>query len=199
MLTIGLTGGVASGKTTVAAQFATRGVPIVDTDLIARALVAPGQPALAEIAAHFGPRALLDDGNLNRSWLRKCIFANEAERQALGAILHPRIHAEVVRQLERLNAPYAIVVIPLLVENAAYDDMLDHVLVVDVPENVQFLRLTQRDMIDEPLARAMIATQATRADRLARADEVIDNSGTPDAIEPQVERLHGFYTQLARN
>ena len=197
MLIIGLTGGVASGKTTVAAQFATRGVPIVDTDLIARVLVASGQPALTEIAAHFGPQALLDDGNLNRVWLRKRIFADEAERRALGVILHPRIHDEVVRQLARLNAPYAIVVIPLLVESAAYDDMLDHVLVVDVPETIQFLRLTQRDMIDEPLARAMIAAQASRADRLARADEVIDNSGTPDAIEPQVERLHTFYSQLA--
>jgi len=216
MLTIGLTGGVASGKTTVAALFAARGVPVIDTDQIARALVAPGQPALGEIAAHFGPEALRDDGTLDRAWLRKRIFADDAERQALDAILHPRIRAEVQRRLEALDEqrlalrqdpkggiqgwippPYAIVVIPLLVETGAYDHMIDRVLVVDLPEQHQLSRLTARDGIDETLARAMLAAQASRAARLARADDVIDNAGSPDRLEGQVERLHQRYVQWA--
>lgn len=218
MLTIGLTGGVASGKTTAAALFAARGAPVIDTDLIARALVAPGQPALDEIAARFGPEALQDDGQLNRPWLRKHIFADDAQRQALGDILHPRIRAEVVRQLGQLDAPsasprvsgvtgrdarevrgqdapYAIVVIPLLVETGAYDSLLDRVLVVDVPENHQLTRLMERDGIDEKLARAMLAAQSTREARLARADDVIDNTGSLARLEAQVERLHLLYSQ----
>ncbi|MEW6765658.1 MAG: dephospho-CoA kinase [Pseudomonadota bacterium] len=196
MLKIGLTGGVASGKSTVAAEFAAHGAAIIDTDLIARALVAPGQPALAEIAERFGAGVLRLDGQLDRAALRKRIFANAKERETLGAILHPRIKAEVIRQLERVDAPYVVIVIPLLVETGSYDDMLDRVLVVDVPTQTQFDRLTLRDLIDERLARAMIASQATRAERLARADDVIDNSGTPKALAAQVDRLHALYLSL---
>lgn len=196
MLKVGLTGGVASGKSTAAAEFAARGAAIIDTDLIARALVAPGQPALAEITEHFGGGILRQDGQLDRAALRKRVFANADERAALGAILHPRIKTEVIRQLERVDAPYVVIVIPLLVETGNYDDMLDRVLVVDVSEQTQFDRLTLRDLIDERLARAMIAAQASRAERLARADDVIDNSGTPETLAAQVDRLHALYLSL---
>jgi len=197
MLKIGLTGGVGSGKSTVANLFAAHGAPVIDTDLIARELVAPGQPALAEIAARFGAEALNADGTLNRPGLRRRIFADETARKALEGILHPRIRAEVQRRLAALEAPYAIVVIPLLVETGAYDALLDRVLVVDVPESIQLERLMARDGMDEPLTRAMLAAQAIRAARLARADDVIDNSGAPGALAPQVERLHRLYSGLA--
>ncbi|MDM7322846.1 MAG: dephospho-CoA kinase [Gammaproteobacteria bacterium] len=202
MLVIGLSGGVASGKSTVATLFAAHGVPILDTDLIARELVAPGQSALAEIANHFGPKALNPDGTLNRPWLRQCIFTDANARQTLETILHPRIRAEVEKRLQALQrqAPpptYALVVIPLLVETGAYDGLLDRVLVVDLPENLQLQRLMTRDGVEEPLARAMLAAQASRKARLARADEVIDNQGTPQALVEQVERLHRFYSGVA--
>ncbi|MEW6727769.1 MAG: dephospho-CoA kinase [Pseudomonadota bacterium] len=201
MLVVGLTGGVGSGKSTVASLFAAHGVPVIDTDLIARELVAPGQPALAEIAARFGPEALNPDGTLNRPWLRQRIFADEAARKVLEAILHPRIRAEVQRQLESLRRPtppppYALVVIPLLVETGAYDGLLDRVLVVDLPEDAQLQRLMTRDGVEEPLARAMLAAQASREARLARADEVIDNSGAPEALVEQVESLHRLYSGM---
>lgn len=202
MLVIGLTGGVASGKSTVAALFAARGAPIIDTDLIARELVAPGQPALAEIADHFGPEALNSDGSLDRRWLRRRIFADEAARRALEAILHPRIRAEVQQRLEALRQripppPYALVVIPLLVETGAYDGLLDRVLVVDLPEDLQLRRLMTRDGVEPPLARAMLAAQASRQARLARADDVIDNRGPAEALVEQVEGLHRFYAGAA--
>ncbi len=193
MLKIGLTGGVASGKSSVAALFAAHGVPILDTDRIARELVAPGQPALEEIAARLGFDALNADGTLNRPWLRRRIFTDAAARRLLEAILHPRIRDEVRRRLEGLHAPYALIVIPLLVETGDYDELLDRVLVVDAPEAAQLQRLRERDGIDEPLARAMLAAQASRAARLARADDVIDNSGAPAALADQVERLHRRY------
>lgn len=202
MRVIGLTGGVASGKSTVAALFAAHGAPIIDTDLIARELVAPGQPALAEIADRFGPEALNSDGSLDRPWLRRRIFADETARRMLGAILHPRIRAEVQQRLEALRQripppPYALVVIPLLVETGAYDGLLDRVLVVDLPEDLQLQRLMTRDGVEPPLARAMLAAQASRQARLARADDVIDNRGTPESLVEQVERLHRFYSGVA--
>lgn len=198
MLKIGLTGGVASGKSTVAALFAAHGAPIIDTDLIARELVAPGQPALAEIAERFGPEALSADGTLDRPWLRRRIFADDAARKALEEVLHPLIRAGVQRRLETLEAPYALVVIPLLVETTSYDALLDRVLVVDVPEAIQLERLMARDGMDESLARAMLAAQASRQARLARADDVLDNNGPPEALAPQVERLHRLYSGLAQ-
>jgi len=197
MLRIGLTGGVASGKSTVAALFAAHGAPIIDTDLIARALVAPGQPALAEIAAHYGPEILNADGTLNRPALRRRIFADPEARRALEAILHPRIRAEVEQRLQTQQAAYVIIAIPLLVETGAYDALLDRVLVVDLPEPLQLARLRARDGIDEALARAMLAAQASREARRARADDIIDNSGPPEALAPQVERLHQRYMGLA--
>ncbi|MGK0674066.1 MAG: dephospho-CoA kinase [Halothiobacillaceae bacterium] len=202
MLVIGLTGGAASGKSTVATLFAAHGTPIIDTDLIARELVTPGQPALTEIVDRFGPKALNPDGSLNRPWLRQRIFADATARQALEAILHPRIRTEVQQRLAALHQhipppPYALVVIPLLVETGAYDSLLDRVLVVDVPEDLQLERLMMRDGMELPLARAMLAAQASRQTRLARADEVIDNRGTPEDLAAQVARLHQLYANTA--
>jgi dephospho-CoA kinase len=197
VLTIGLTGGIASGKSSVATQFAALGVPIIDTDHIARQLVMPGQPALRDIVEHFGTPALHADGQLDRTWLRQRIFSDAQARAALNAIMHPRIRARVVDELGKLTTAYAIVVVPLLVESQNYDDIVQRVLLVDLDETEQLRRLMARDKINATQARAALSAQATRAQRLARADDVIDNGGNPDTLAPQVSRLHTHYTQLA--
>ena len=197
MLTIGLTGGIASGKSTVAAQFAALGVPVIDTDHLARELVTPGQVALQDIVEHFGAHVLHDDGQLNRAWLRQRIFSDAHEREALNAIMHPRIRARVVEALNKLTAPYAIVVIPLLVESQNYHDIIQRVLVIDLDETEQLRRLMARDDIDTTQARAALSAQATRTQRLARADDVIDNSGATDQLAAQIHRLHAHYMRLA--
>lgn len=197
MLTIGLTGGFASGKSTVAARFAALGVPIIDADVIARELVEPGRPALAEIRAAFGPAALTTDGSLDRAWLRSQVFNHPVLRQQLEALLHPRIHQAVVEQLAVLPDPYSVVVIPLLVESAlSYP--LDRVLVVDVPESVQQQRAAARDGLDAGLIGAILGAQATRAQRLTIADEVINNAGDMRALDAEVARLHALYSALAQ-
>ena len=197
MLTIGLTGGIASGKSSVAKQFAALGVPIIDTDQIARELVTPGQAALRDIVEYFGAHALQADGQLDRFWLRQRIFSDAHERVALNAIMHPRIRARVEDELGKLNTPYAIVVVPLLVESQNYADIVQKVLVVDLDEAEQLRRLMARDKINATQARAALSAQATRTQRLARADDVIDNNGSAAALAPQVSRLHTYYTQLA--
>jgi len=198
MLTIGLTGGIASGKSSVAQLFAALGVPIIDTDQIARELVIPGQPALQGIVEHFGTQALLADGQLDRAWLRQRIFNDAQERAALNAIMHPRIRARVEDELSTLTTtPYAIVVIPLLVESQNYGDIVQRVLVVDLDEAEQLSRLMARDSIDATQAHDTLRAQATRTQRLARADDVIDNNGTADQLAAQINRLHEHYTQLA--
>jgi len=197
VLTIGLTGGIASGKSSVASQFAALGVPIIDTDIIARELVAPGQLALQEIVEHFGTRSLQADGQLDRAWLRQRIFSDAHERAALNAIMHPHIRARVEDELSKLTTPYAIVVIPLLVESQNYADIVQRVLVVDLDEAEQLSRLMARDSIDASQARDTLRAQATRAQRLARADDVINNNGTAYQLAAQINRLHEHYTQLA--
>ncbi len=200
-LTIGLTGSIASGKSTVAQQFAAFGVPVIDTDVIARELVAPEQPALNEIVAHFGAQALHSDGQLSRPWLRQRIFSDASARIALNAIMHPRIRVRVDAELAMLNShdtPYVIIVIPLLIESQNYDDLIQRVLVVDLPEHEQLRRLMARDHIDTAQATAILHAQATRAQRLARADDLINNSGTADKLATQIGRLHAHYTQLAK-
>src|SRR6478735_9021893 len=161
---IGLTGGVASGKSAVAAAFAERGVAIVDADIAAREVVAPGQPALAEIAETFGADVLQADGELDRAALRRHVFGDDAARRRLEAILHPRIRVRMREQAQRAGGPYVIVAIPLLAEGGgrlAYP-WLDRILVVDVPREVQLARLMQRDHIDRALAERMLAAQADR-------------------------------------
>jgi dephospho-CoA kinase len=196
MLRIGLTGGIGSGKSTVAALFAARGVPVIDTDVIAHELVEPGQPALAEIAARFGADLLDGAGRLDRARLRERVFADAGQRKALEAILHPHIGAEMERRLAQSKAPYVLLVIPLLFE-AGWQERVDRVLVVDVPVELQRARAATRDRLDAERIDAILAAQASREQRRAGADDLIDNSGDPAALEQQVERLHRSYLALA--
>lgn len=195
-LRIGLTGGIASGKTTVAELFAARGVPVLDTDQIARDVVAPGTPGLEEVAQAFGPGVLAADGSLDRRALRERVFADPAERRRLEAMLHPRIRAELERRSAAAGGPYQVLVIPLLVEGDGRT-RVDRVLVVDCPEEVQVARLVARDGGTEAGARAILGAQATRAERLAAADDVIENHGAREALEAAVAALDTHYRRLA--
>lgn len=199
MLTVGLTGGIGSGKSAVSDAFARRGVAVIDTDLLAREVVEPGQPALDEIAAEFGADVLDPGGRLDRAALRRAVFAEPARRRRLEAILHPRIRQameERLRALEAAGADYAIVVVPLLVETGM-TALMDRVLVVDVPEAEQIRRVMARDGVDEPQARRVLAAQADRDRRLAAADDVIPNTGTLADLEPKVAELDRRYRALA--
>jgi dephospho-CoA kinase len=193
---VALTGGIASGKTTVAGLFAELGIPLIDTDLIAREVVEPGQPALAAIVRAFGPEVLDADGCLDRRRMRERIFADPAVKQRLEAILHPAIRAEMERQSRVAGGPYQILVIPLLAEGRRRDHV-DRVLLVDVPEALQVERLVSRDGVSREQAQASLNAQATRAERLAIADDVIQNSGRVDELKQQVRALHEKYLQLA--
>lgn len=196
MLVVGLTGGIGSGKTAVSDCFARHGVPVIDTDMLARELVAPGQPALAEIASAFGADCLDDAGNLQRRVLRQRVFSDAVARQRLEAILHPRIRALARERIAAQSAPYVILVIPLLVETGM-TDLLDRVLVVDVSEAEQMRRVMVRDQIDEAQARSILSVQASRSERLALADEVLDNSADLAALAQRVAALHHNYLQRA--
>lgn len=193
---IALTGGVASGKTAVSDRFAELGVPVVDTDLLAREAVAPGSPGLAEVAAAFGPEMIGPGGNLERAALRRRIFDDPAARDRLEDILHPRIADAARRQLAALDVPYAILVVPLLVESGLFEDA-DRVLVVDVPEQVQIERLMRRDGSTRKQAEAMLAAQASRERRLEQADDVIENTGTLESLYSAVRALDEKYRALA--
>lgn len=196
---IGLTGGVASGKSEVARRFEALGVAVVDADLAARAVVEPGQPALARIAERFGAGMLLADGRLDRRQLRERVFADAQARRDLEAITHPAIRARVKAQAQAAPGPYAVVAVPLLAEagRAAYPWMA-RVLVVDAPESLQHDRLMRRDGVDEALAARMIAAQASRTVRLAIADDVILNDGDPAHLDTAVAALHARYLAAAQ-
>ena len=189
---IGLTGGIASGKSEVSRLFEKLGASIIDTDLISRQLVEPGEPALQEIVAAFGDSILNTDGTLNRKQLGKQIFNSETERRQLEDILHPRIRDEVNRQLQRIDAPYVIVVIPLLLETR-YPIAVDRILVVDASQELQQQRLMQRNGISKSDADKMMRAQTTNAQRLAVADDVISNQGSLHDLQTEVQRLHQFY------
>jgi dephospho-CoA kinase len=193
---VALTGGIASGKSTVADLFAALGVPVIDTDVIARQVVEPGQPALAAVIAAFGPEVLDVDGRLDRRRMRAQIFADPVARQRLESILHPAIRAEMERQSREAGGPYQVLVIPLLTEGRRRDHV-DRVLLVDVPESLQVERLVLRDGVSLEQARASLAAQATRTDRLAMADDVVRNTGPVDELQGQVARLHQRYLGLA--
>ena len=195
-LIVGLTGGIASGKSLVGAMFVKLGASLIDTDVVARELVAAGQPGLAAIAAEFGPTVLLPTGELDRRALRSQVFADEAKRHTLEALLHPLIRARTRAKLAELTAPYALVAVPLLVETS-FGEIVDRILVVDCPESLQLERLMRRDAIPKPEALAMLRAQTDRATRLKAAHDVIDNSGTPDATLRQVDVLHRRYLDLA--
>lgn len=196
MLVIGLTGGIGSGKTMVSDRFAWHGAPVVDTDQFARELVEPGQSALAEIVTHFGLDCLDDAGRLHRPRLRERVFADAEGRRRLEAILHPRIRSLVRERVAILTAPYCVVVIPLLAETGMMD-LVDRVLVVDAPEAEQIRRVVARDQVDETQAHRILAAQANRAQRLALADDVLENIGNLEALNRQVAYLHHRYLTLA--
>ncbi|NYF36684.1 dephospho-CoA kinase [Stenotrophomonas sp. JAI102] len=196
---IGLTGGIAAGKSEVSRRFEALGITVADADLAARAVVAPGSEGLARIAAHFGTDILLADGQLDRAALRARIFDSAQDRQALEAITHPAIRQQLRQACERAEGPYAIAAIPLLTEAGGRQQYpwLDRILLVDVPVAVQHARLMQRDGIDAALADRMIAAQASREARLALADDVVVNDGHPDHLQAHVERLDRAYRELA--
>jgi dephospho-CoA kinase len=194
---VGLTGGIASGKSAVSAAFARLGVPVLDADVVAREVVAPGQPALAAVVASFGSGVLAADGTLDRSALRARIFSNPAERHRLEAILHPAIRQAFVATSAALGGVYQVHAIPLLVENAR-QSAYDRVLVVDCPESLQRQRLSARDNETPERITAMMAAQATRSARLAVATEVLDNTHSLAELETAVAALHEGYLQAAR-
>jgi len=194
--TVALTGGIASGKSEAARRFAALGASVVDADVVAHELVAPGMPALAEIAAAFGPEILDESGSLERAEMRALIFGNAEARRRLEAILHPRVRAEMLVRTDAATGPYALLVVPLYVETGGYD-WVDRVVVVDLPRELQLARAIARDRMAPSLAEAMIDAQASREQRLAAADDVIDNSGTPDALAAQIAALHAKYVELA--
>lgn len=196
---IGLTGGVASGKSALEGAFAALGVAIADADRIAREIVEPGQPALAEVVARFGGTVLDGDGRLDRAALRRRIFAHPGDKAALEGILHPRIRRELHDRCRAAASPYAIATIPLLAEGGgrAIYPWLDRILVVDAPVEMQAARLIQRDGIDAALAKQMIAAQATRAQRLAIADDIVVNDGHPEHLQAAAARLDERYRALA--
>ena len=196
MLRIGLTGGIGSGKSTVASLFQTLGVPVRDTDQIAREVVAPGQIALQEIRAAFGEGVIATDGTLDRAKLRSIVFADAVNRRRLEDIMHPRIYDAVKAWLDSLSTPYCVVTVPLLFE-AGWQDRFDRILVVDVPEETQLRRTVERDGIPYGDAAAIIATQIGRQTRLAQADDIITNDGDLAALALQVEQLHQRYLALA--
>jgi dephospho-CoA kinase len=198
MLRVGLTGGIGSGKSTVARFFVARGVPIIDTDELARQLAEPGAPGHAEIVAQFGPDILDSTGALDRAKMRARVFVNPAERQRLENILHPRIRAEVRKRLDELDTPYVIVAVPLLVETR-FGDLVDRVLVVDSDENLQLERTAARSGMTPAEVRRVMAAQVTREQRLAHADDVIENNAGLTELERQVARLHEQYLRLARS
>jgi len=197
-LLVGLTGGIGSGKTTVADLFGALGVPLIDTDLIAHRLTGPGGAAMPAIRDAFGAPVIAADGRLDRAAMRELAFADPAARSRLEAILHPMIRAETVRGIaQAAAAPYAIVVVPLLVESGSWHQWLDRVLVVDCPVQTQIERVMRRSALARAQVEAIVAAQASRERRLAAADDVVDNDGDAAGLEPQVRELHARYLALA--
>jgi len=199
MLRIGLTGGIASGKSVASDYFASLGVPVIDTDLISRELVQPGSAGLQRIIETFGESVLDTHGVLDRARLRKIVFASDNKRTQLEDILHPLIRDRVGKLItEIVNAPYAIIVIPLLFETR-YPVPVDRVLVIDADENRQLERLLKRDDISLEQARAMLRAQASREERIRRADDVVVNDGSLEALQAQLLDLHQEYLKIATN
>jgi dephospho-CoA kinase len=194
---VGLTGGIGSGKTAVAEAFEGLGIEIVDTDALAHRLSAPGERGLAAIRDAFGDSMLTASGELDRAVLRKRVFSDAASRERLEAILHPLIRAEAEREIGAWRSPYGIVVVPLLIERGGLRSIIDRIVVVDCPEDEQVRRVVTRSGLTPDEVRAIMATQSRRAQRLAAADDIIDNSGTSSAILPQVRVLDRRYRELA--
>ncbi len=197
MLIIGLTGGIGSGKSTVTEHFAQLDVPIIDADMITRELVKPGEDALKEIEAHFGPDIIQTDGQLNRAWLRARIFDNADERKVLEGILHPRAKEYAQKRISELKAPYCILCVPLLIESG-WIDMVQRVLVIDLPRELQIQRTMKRDEIPKNQVETIINAQIDRKGRLAAADDVLTNTGDKSSLLEQVDTLHEQYLKQAK-
>lgn len=196
-LVVGLTGGIGSGKTTVANRFAELGVTLIDADLIAHELTGPGGAAMPAIAQAFGPGVVAADGRLDRAAMRTQAFADPSARKRLEAILHPMIRAESERQLAAAASPYAILVVPLLVEGGRPRERAQRVLVVDCRPETQIERVMRRNGLPREQVLAILAAQASREQRLAAADDVVDNDGPPDGLDERVRALHERYLALA--
>ena len=194
---VGLTGGIGSGKTTVAELFAARGAAIIDTDLIAHQLTAPGGAAVPDIRAQFGHEFLKEDGAMNRAKMREHVFAEPSAKARLEAILHPLIRSESERAAREAQGLYLVFVIPLLVESGSWRQRVSQVLVVDCSEETQVKRVMSRSGLSEAQVKAIMAAQASRQERLGAADDVIDNDGDASALATQVDRLHALYASLA--
>lgn len=198
-LVVGLTGGIGSGKSAAAEDFGRLGAAVVDTDEIARALTAPGGAAMPHIKSLFGRAFVTPSGAMDREAMRRRVFSDPGTRRALEGLLHPMIRAEAERRIAEVEAPYVVYVVPLLVESSDYRGRVDRVLVVDAPEEVQLERVRARNGLGEAEIRAILRSQASRAERLAAADDVIDNHGALQALHEQVAALHEKYLQLAKN
>ncbi|MDH4048976.1 MAG: dephospho-CoA kinase [Gammaproteobacteria bacterium] len=196
MLRIGLTGGIASGKSTVADMFSAYGIPVIDTDEIARDVVTPGSPGLAEVQRQFGAGVIASDGTLDRAALRKIIFENDEQRKVLEAILHPRIREETMRRAAVAGGPYQIIVVPLLVESTL-KSFMSRIVVVDCDPQTQLERLLSRDAENLQQAKRIIASQSSREQRLAIASDVVVNDGDIEETRRQVDELHLRFLELA--
>ena len=196
---LGLTGGIGSGKSAVADLFAAHGVAVVDTDAVAHALTTPGGAAMPAIRAEFGDGVVGPDGALDRAAMRRIVFADPAARKRLEAILHPMIRSESERRVTAgaLHAPYVILMVPLLVESGDYRTRVDRIAVVDCAEATQIARVMSRNKLAREEVERILAAQATRAERLAAADDVIDNDGALTDLPPRIERLHRQYVDLS--
>lgn len=198
MLIVGLTGGIGSGKSTVATLFAKKGVPVLDADYIAREVTEKGRPALASMVSHFGNHILLPDGSLNREEMRRVIFDHPEERLWLEKLLHPLIRQTIHERIQAIEAPYCIIVIPLLFETEPLP-FINRILVIDTPESLQISRAHQRDRTEPSDIAAIIATQVPRAHRIKHADDIIINDRELDHLIPQVEKLHQQYQRLGQS
>ncbi len=196
-LIIGLTGGIGSGKSAATRCFEKKGVPIVDADIVARDVVAPGSEGLSALTRLFGSKVLLNDGSLNRAALRELVFNNEEKKTLLESILHPLIKARSAELLQAAQGPYAIYSAPLLIESKGHNNV-DRIVVVDVPEEVQLQRASQRDGQSPEQIKAIMKTQLSRVDRLSYADDIVDNAGDLNALQQQVEQLHQKYLTLSQ-
>ncbi|MBL0521877.1 dephospho-CoA kinase [Aeromonas enteropelogenes] len=197
MYVVAITGGIGSGKTTVANQFSELGIDVIDADVIAREVVEPGTPTLAAIAAHFGPDVIASDGRLDRRQLRERVFSEPDAKAWLNALLHPLIRTEMQRQCAAARSPYCLLVVPLLVENRL-TGLADRVLVIDVDEATQIARTCRRDGVNPEQAKAILAAQASRDERLAVADDILDNRAEDKmAIRTQILALHQTYLAFA--
>ena len=195
---VGVTGGIGSGKSTIADLFAEQGIVVVDADIIAREVVAPGEPVLDAIGAYFGPEVIKQDGSLNRALMRERIFENDAYRHWLEALLHPLIRERMIEECQNARSAYCLLVVPLLVENNL-TDLCQRVLVVDVEVDTQIARTISRDKLSASQVEAMMATQASREQRLSAADDVLDNNHSDFAkIKAEVLQLHQQYLALAK-